>query len=52
VFDFYATEDGQGSNDDLPDRGVVGSELVGDPLETDPCDGVLVPSIESARDTF
>lgn len=31
----------------LPDRGVLGSELFGDPLDVDVCDGVEAPSLES-----
>ena len=31
----------------LPERGVFGSELFGDPFEVDVCDGVEAPSLES-----
>lgn len=34
----------------VPDLGVVGSELAGDPLEAELCDGVLVPSTDSAEE--
>ena len=36
----------------LPDRGVLGSELLGDPLDVDVCDGVEAPSLESTDEAF
>lgn len=36
----------------LPDRGVLGSELLGDPLDVDVCDGVEAPSLESIDDVL